>query len=189
MGVLVFRFINFVGRGATFTFIPIMATNPGKLSLTNTQVGFIITCIALLAGVLGPIFGRMADRMSRVKLVIAGSLSFTWCIAIMPHCNSFGTLLTVGALSGVFGAVALPASAAISVVEGRKYGMVTIMTLFEMATSLGLFFGPPVGGLVGDKYGLSWAFYFAGALSFIGTIVFYILVRHSDADNPLAAGK
>jgi MFS family permease len=124
-----------------------------------------------------------------VKLVIAGSLSFTWCIAIMPHCNSFGTLLTVGALSGVFGAVALPASAAISVVEGRKYGMVTIMTLFEMATSLGLFFGPPVGGLVGDKYGLSWAFYFAGALSFIGTIVFYILVRHSDADNPLAAGK
>ena len=188
MGVLVFRFINFVGRGASFTFIPIMATDPKYLSLSNTEIGLIITCIALLAGALGPIFGRMADRMSRVKLVIVGSLGFAWCIAMMPHCRSFSTLLATGALSGVFGAVALPASAAISVVEGRKFGMVTIMTLFEMATSLGMFFGPPVGGLVGDKYGLAWAFYFSGILSLVGTIVFYLLVRHTDADKPLAPG-
>ncbi len=188
LGVLIFRFINAIGRGASFTFIPILADRP-ELHLSNTEVGLIITCIALLAGMLSTVFGRLADRMSRVKLVVIGSLGFTACITIMPHCHSFWPLLFVAALSGIFGAVSIPASAAISVVEGRRFGMVTIMTLFEMSMSSGLFFGPPLGGLVGDHYGLATSFYFAAMVSVAGTAVFYILLRNSQADIPAAGGS
>lgn len=181
MAVLIFRFINFVGRGASFTFIPVLAKDP-RLNLSNTKVGIIISGIALVVGVFSGFFGRLADRYSRVNMVVFGSIGFTACITIMPLCHSFRSLFAAAMLSGIFGAVGIPASAAISVVEGRKYGMVTIMTLFEMATSLGMLFGPPVGGLVGDWAGLPAAFYFSGAVNFIGTFVFYWLMRNSESN-------
>lgn len=183
LGVLIFRFINAVGRGSSFSFIPLLATDPRYLSLSHTQIGLIICSIALLAGGLGPVFGRLADKFSRVKLVIIGSTGFTICMLAMPHCSGFYSLFAIALFSGVFGAVALPASAAITVVEGRSYGMITMMVIFDMAMSLGQFLGPPLGGLVGDKYNLAVTFYFSGFLSLIGTLIFYLLLRNTDANR------
>lgn len=183
LGVLIFRFINAVGRGSSFSFIPLLATDPHYLSLNHTQIGLIICSIALVAGGLGPFFGRLADRLSRVQLVIIGSTGFTLCMLVMPHCPGFYSLFAVALLSGAFGAVALPASAAITVVEGRSYGMITMMVMFDMAMSLGQFMGPPLGGLVGDTYNLGVTFYFSGFLSLIGTVIFYLLLKNTDANK------
>ena len=181
IGVLIFRFINAVGRGASFSFIPILADDP-KLGLSDTQVGIIITSIALVVGLFSSVAGRLADRYSRVKMIVIGSIGFTVCITTMPFCNSFWSLFAAAIMSGVFGAIGIPAGAALSVVEGRKYGMVTIMTLFEMAMSFGLFFGPPMGGLFGDYAGLAAAFYFAAAFNVGGTVLFYFFLRNSEAN-------
>lgn len=183
LGVLIFRFINAVGKGSSFSFIPLLATDPRYLSLSHTQIGLIICSIALVAGGLGPFFGRLADRCSRVKLVIIGSAGFTFCMLAMPHCEGFYSLFAVALLSGVFAAVALPASAAITVVEGRAHGMITIMVMLDMSMSLGQFMGPPLGGLLGDRYNLATTFYFSGFLSLAGTIVFYLLLRNTDANK------
>lgn len=185
-GVLIFRLINNLGQGASFTFIPILASDPRYLSLSPSRVGLIISTIAMVVGIFSPVFGRLADRFSRVKLVITGSLGYTICIVFMAHCRGFWSLWMVGILMGLFGAVATPAAAAISVVEGRQYGMITVMTLFDMAMSLGLFIGPLIGGLIGDAFGLHSCFHFTGLIGLLGTSVFYLLLRHTDANRPLS---
>jgi len=183
-GVMLFRVINSIGRGASFTFIPIIARNPEGLYLSNTEIGVTITSLALIVGVLSTLFGRLADRVSRVKLIVTGSIGFTAAITVMPLCRNFFELLSAAVLSGILGAMAIPASAAMSVVEGRKFGMVTIMTMFQMSMSFGLFIGPPLGGLVGDFIGMAGVFYFAGAINVVGTIIFWILLRKSEANLP-----
>ncbi len=184
-GVMLFRVINSIGRGASFTFIPIIARNPDGLYLSNTEIGLTITCLALVVGILSTVFGRLADKVSRVKLIVIGSIGFTVAITVMPLCRNFVELLSAAILSGILGAMAIPASAAMSVVEGRKFGMVTIMTMFQMSMSFGLFIGPPLGGLVGDFIGMEGAFYFAGVINVVGTIIFWLLLRKSEANLPV----
>src|SRR4051812_24020501 len=70
------NFLNYVDRWLVAAVMPAMKTD---LGLSNTQAGFIISAFMLGYFVTSPVFGYLADRMSRLKLVMAGTT--LWSIA------------------------------------------------------------------------------------------------------------
>ena len=96
---------------------------------------------------------------------------------MIPLTNSFGQLLAVLLLHGVSSAIAMPATAALAVEEGRKFGMGTTMAMLFLAMSIGMAIGPILSGGIAELLGISSVFYFAAFLGVTGTVLFGFFTR------------
>ena len=174
-GLIIFRFSNAFARGILITFIPLFAH--GILRLTASQIGIIISSNILLTSLLQAPFGYLADCLTRKSLVFWGSLWFGLCVALIPHMRSFAQILALNVLLGSMGALALPAANALVVEEGRRYGMGTMMAIFNLSMSLGLSAGPILGGIIADLGGLPPIFYFGGLAGAVGALAFVSVLK------------
>jgi MFS family permease len=69
-------------------------------------------------------------------------------------------------------AISMPAATAITVDEGRKFGMGSTMSVLFFAQAVGAAIGPIVSGGIHDAINVDWVFYFGAAISGIGTLLF-----------------
>lgn len=194
IGIFIFRAINQFGRGATMAFIPILATTYFKISME--KVGIIISLQVLSVTFFQPFFGKLADRYNRLYMILFGSTCFSVFLFALPHGMNFWGLLVLNLLMGVTASVSMPASAAMVVEEGRKYGMVSVMAILQMAMSFGNIFGPVICGQIYDLAGINYTFYFAATVGLIGTAFFYYYLKDYDfslvdetVDTSASAGK
>jgi len=174
-GLTTFRLTNSFGRGINACFIPILAYN--YLQLSSTQIGLLVSTNLLLTSFLQGGFGWLADRVSRKKLIILGSLLASFSLFMVPWAVSFWALFIINSIMGVAGAIALPSATAITVTHGRGFGMGSTMGIFNMAMSIGLAGGPMVGGVIYDHLNISAVYNFAGLFGLLGTAFFIWFVR------------
>jgi len=175
LGASTFRFISSFGRGILSCFMPLLASQ--LLFLKGWEIGLIISCNLLLIALLQAPFGKIADLLSRPKLIIIGYSIFAISLFLVPYSRNFSELLLVNLVMGLSGAVALPAASAMVVEEGRKFGMGSTMGLFNMAMSLGLAGGPLLSGIFVERLGLDSPFYIASVAACVGIIIFVIFLR------------
>jgi MFS family permease len=185
-GILWFRFINAFLRGSVMSFLPILGS--AMLGLSGFQIGVAVSTGVLVTSFLQYPCGRLADRLNRKTLILTGNLLYACALALFPLAPNFWWLLAISFFSGVLAAVPLPAATALIVEEGKKYGMGSLIALFNVAMSLGLGGGPLVCGLVYDAFGLSYVFYFTTILGIIGTVYIGRLLHASRQKSP-AAGR
>jgi MFS family permease len=181
-GILWFRFINAFLRGSVMSFLPILGSS--MLGLNGFQIGLAVSTGVLVTSFLQYPCGRLADRFNRKTLVLMGNLLYAGAIALFPLAPNFYLLLAISFFSGVLAAIPLPAATALIVEEGKKYGMGSLIALFNVAMSLGLGGGPLVCGLVYDAFGLSYVFYFSTILGIIGTVYIGRLLHASWQASP-----
>ncbi|MEI6125900.1 MAG: MFS transporter, partial [Pseudomonadota bacterium] len=175
--VIVFRSAIAMCRGAIIAFVPILAYN--QLKLSTSQIGLIISATIILTAILQAPFGILADRVSRKKLILLGGVLVSGSIVTIPFLTTFTQLLTVSLLYGIFGALVLPAATAIMVGEGRKQGMGSAMSLFNMSMDFGLAAGPLIGGWAADAWGLQYVFILFSITGLLGTGFFILNFRNS----------
>ena len=185
-GILWFRFVNAFLRGSVMSFLPILGSS--MLGLNGFQIGLAVSTGVLVTSFLQYPCGRLADRFNRRTLVLAGNLLYALALSLFPLAPSFGLLLGISFFSGMLAAVPLPAATALIVEEGKKYGMGSLIALFNVAMSLGLGGGPLVCGLVYDAFGLNYVFYFSTILGIIGTIYVGRLL-HAAGHDAQPAGR
>jgi MFS family permease len=166
-GICFYRFSNAFCRGSIMTFLPLYAHN--VLDLSGSQIGIVIASGILLTAFLQLPFGKLADRVSRKMLVIAGSLLYFSIVPFIPHTLTFIQILSLNIILGFLGALSLPAASALVVNEGKIYGMGSTMAIFNVAMSVGLAIGPLTSGIILDIWGLSGIFYFCTFLGFLST--------------------
>ena len=106
-------------------------------------------------------------------LVIFGSLFYYIIVPFIPHTLNFTQLLSSNIILGFLGALSLPAASALTVVEGKNYGMGSTMAVFNVAMSIGLAIGPLSSGIILDFFGLNGVFYFCTILGFFSTGIVY----------------
>jgi DHA1 family multidrug resistance protein-like MFS transporter len=164
-----------LGRGAFATFLPIFAAT--YLGLNPSLIGILLAVNILLTSVLQAYGGNIADRFSRRGLVIFGSLASAISIALIPLGGNFWQLFWICALSGVTGAFPGPAASALSVDEGRKFGMGSTMAALSMAFSIGMGTGPLLGGVIADFADINLVFYFSAGIGILGTGLFVWFAR------------
>lgn len=173
-GLFSFRLVEALGRGGIFVFLPIFAV---MLGLSISLIGTLISANTLAVFLFVPLGGRMADKFNRRTLTILGSIWLALLIAAIPLTNNFGQLLAVLLLQGVGGAISMPASSALAVEEGRKYGMGSTMSTLFLAMSIGMAIGPIISGGIADWLNINSVFYLGAIMGLIGTALFVWFTR------------
>lgn len=163
-----------ISQGSFTTFLPILATARG---MSIAMVGIIISATISMMSLLGAVAGRIADRANKRLLIIGGSYFIVLALLLMPHTSLFLVMLALGLTLSLGAGVSNPAIAALSVKEGRKYGMGTTMGIVNMGMNIGFAVGPIIEGEVVDLGQVNYAFYFGGGILVIGILVFAWLTR------------
>ncbi len=174
-GLFSFRLALSLGRGAFAAFLPILAA--ASLGLSPTLIGVLLAVNILLMSLLGIYSGNIADRLNRKAMVIAGSLANLTFLALIPLAGNFWQLLGICTLGGLGGAISIPAALALTVEEGRKFGMGSTMATFIMAFSIGMAAGPLLSGVIADYVSINSVFYFGAIAGLIGTGLFAWFAR------------
>ena len=174
-GLLIFRAIGAIGRGGIMAFLPIFAA---KIDITASQIGIIISVNLFLTALLQGYFGKLADRYSKILLIILGSgISAAALLFIPLIAHNFRSLLIIDMFMGIGGAISMPSASAITVIAGKRYGMGASMGVFNTAMSVGMILAPLLSGMVMDTLGLIYIFYVAGIVSVLGILIFIYYVR------------
>lgn len=168
-GVVLFRLSNALGRGCLMAFLPLLASV--KLGLGAVEIGLIISCNLVLSGALQTVFGKMADKIDRVKMATIGNLFAAAALLAIPFSRNIYELFFTNLIMGIAGAVTIPAASGIVVTEGKKFTMGSVMSLYNISMSLGLATGPLLGGLIQDATNITNVFIFASATAILGTIL------------------
>lgn len=190
-----------LGWGSASTWLAVYVISEEGLGTDSALfVGILLSSRSLLNAALQPYTGQLADRVSRMGLVVAGlAIAGVAQVAIplVPHAlvdtSIFGSALVMAPwvlaamlLAGFGEALGFPAQQAIFVQVGRRVGMSSLMGLNSMGSSLGFLSGSLVGAFVKTQFGIESVFYMAGGLALLGIGVFVVLMRRARED--LAGG-
>ena len=175
VGLFSFRLAIALGRSSFFTFLPLFAAM--SLGLPANLIGILIAVHVLLMSVLGVLGGRVADIFNRRAMVIIGSIVTFVYLFLVPLSPNFGLLLSLCILGSVGSAIATPAAMAMTVEEGRKYGMGSAIAAITMALSIGMAVGPILSGAIVDFVNINAAFYFSASLALVGAGLFVWFTR------------
>ena len=66
----------------------------------------------------------------------------------------------------------MPAASALTVEEGRRFGMGSTIAIFTVAMSIGMAIGPILSGVLADLAHINSAFYFVAGIGLLGTTLF-----------------
>lgn len=175
VGLFSFRLTLTFGRASFFTFLPVFAAT--GLGLRPNLIGVLLAVYLLLSSLLGIPAGRIADRFSRRFLVVLGCLISFIYLALVPLAHNFWQLLALCVLGSLGGSIALPAASALTVEEGRKYGMGSAIAVFTVALSIGMAVGPILSGAIVDFTSINSAFYLGAVMALVGAGLFAWFTR------------
>jgi DHA1 family multidrug resistance protein-like MFS transporter len=155
-GILLARMSTMFIMVPTMAFLPLLMHQ--KLQASGIMIGLVITVRTLTNAFLQVPCGRLADRRDKLALLTMGCLVISLIMVLVPRAADFPQLLLLFVVLGAGEALIWPALGALATEEGRIYGHGTMMGLFSMAMSCGIFFGSLAAGLVMDTWGLRWSF-------------------------------
>jgi len=173
-GLFSFRLTQALGRGGITTFLPIFSS---MIGLSISIIGTLLSVNVLAVTLFAPFVGIIADRYNRRMLTTVGSLIFTILLAAVPLTNNFWQLLAVLLAQGLGSAVSMAAASALTVDEGRRFGMGSTMSILFLAMGVGMALGPVISGGLADWLNVDSVFYFGAIMSFIGTAFFFIFTK------------
>jgi len=185
-GLASYRLTYALARGAFATFLPVFAAIYAGLGTAST--GIILAVAFLVMGLSEIYSGGLADRFNRRALVVIGSVIELVFLALIPLMHSFWPLMVISIASAIGGAFSMPAASALTVEEGRRFGMGSAIGLFVLAMSVGMILGPMLGGLLEETVGVSSVFPMAAGMIVLGIILFLQFTRQSQSRKPSLEG-
>ncbi len=184
--ILFVRFIASFGVSGFIVFFPLYATSIG---LNTAQIGLLVTVNLMLTALLQRFFGNMADRHSKIALIVTGNFLSGLAIMLLPLIHNFYMLMGLNLIMGIAGAITTPANTALAAQFGRIHGMGSVMGLLNAAFSVGMAVGPIIAGLVFDIGGLTMVFLETAAIVIGGTAVFYFFIKRNNQRRNASISK
>ena len=174
-GLFSFRLVQAIGRGGIMTFLPIFVA--AYIGLGPTLIGVLLAVNMLSTMALLPFTGRLADKFDRKALVILGNLMYLISLLFIPLAHTFWQQIWLCFPRAIGGAISMPAATALTVEEGRKFGMGSTISILMMVMGIGMAIGPPLSGVIADLVDVNAVFYFGGIIGLIGTGLFVWFTR------------
>ena len=185
-GLMTYQVVWALGSGSIIAFVSIyMKDNFGS---STSAIGLAIGARVLLAAVLQTPFGRLADRFNRISLVTIGGLASAVGTFAVPFTQSYAQLLLLFVIVGLWENLASPALSAITVDEGRAYGMGSVMGVFNTAMPVGILVGSVVAGGITDWLGVDFVFLYAGLAALAGLSLFLLFTRRASRQRQALVG-
>jgi len=168
--VFFFQFCSAMCRGSLVMMIPILASG---MELSLSKIGIIVSLNSLSTGILQRFSGRLADRVHKYWLILAGGLLSAVTLLGLPSMKTPLSLALASIAFGVGHAFASPSLAAIAAERGKALGAGRVMGFFNIAFSIGMTTGPVLVGFLLDKTGESIPFYFLSLMLFFASFPFF----------------
>jgi MFS family permease len=168
--------LDLIGFGIVIPILPFLSP---KLGADKIDIALIIVTYAICAGLCGPFWGRLSDRMGRkpvIMICLAGAaLSYVMLGLASQLWMVFVARGFAGLMAGNFG-VASAMMADITTPKNRARGMGMIGTAF----GLGIILGPMIGGLLsGDSASFTLPCIFAGVMSVLAIFAAAVFLKES----------
>ena len=177
-------FTAFVGFQFFSPFLPLFVEELGVTDHAQIAVwsGVLMAVTPGLAGILGPLWGRLADRVGRKLMMVRSLAGFIITLAAMGLVTSVTQLFVARLLQGVFAGFSVMAMALASVSCPRDKVPVAVGRV-QSAQLLSAAIGPAAGGYVASHFGIRYAFFVTAglcAVSLVGLIVLFKEARPAD---------
>ena len=142
-----------------------------KASEVDMWSGAVFAVTFLVSGLLGPVWGVLADRKSRKLMALRASIgltiSYALCGIVQTPMQLFAARLFQGLCAGLYPALLALLAASI---PARKTGL--SMGLMQGGMTVGAVVGPFVGGVLADYFGMRESFFVASvALGLISLLI------------------
>jgi DHA1 family multidrug resistance protein-like MFS transporter len=157
-------FVVFTGFAFVLPFLPLYVRELGVQGEEDVAqwAGILIGIAPLLAGLLAPVWGRLADRYGQKRMAVRALLSYVVLMVLTAYVTSVGQLFVLRAGVGLFGGIgplglAMATSRAPREHTGRAVGSIQSAQILSAAV------GPLAGGLMADLLGIRFTFLVAAA--------------------------
>ena len=146
-------------------------TDPGRIALWS---GLIAAATPAVSGVLGPFFGRLADRFGRKLMLIRSLAGFVVIIAIMGLVKSVEQLFLARVIQGLFAGFT-PMAMALASVAAPRDKVPYAISVVQSAQLLSVAVGPAAGGYVASHFGIRYAFFVTAAMCALALVALIVL--------------
>lgn len=142
----------------------------------NMWAGIVYSSAFLVGAIMAPIWGAVADKYGKRKMVIRAGLSLAIVYALFAVVQTPWQLVLARLLHGFVGGF-VPASMAIvaSTVPDKETGW--SLGMMQAGTMSGSILGPLFGGVLAELFGMRSSFVISAALIFLATMAVIIWVR------------
>ncbi len=176
--------VHFTGDFFLSFIRPLFPVLAEKFSLNLTQIGLITGVSTLMAFLIQPVFGLLADRYPPKRILLIGSFVGAVCIPQVGVVPAFGYVLVLIGLGSISSAIYHPTAAGmVSVYGGRHTGL--SMSLFGLGGTLGFTAGPIFLAAFVTIFGL----HRLPITTLLGFLVFVMLIILIPASNGQAPQK
>lgn len=181
------QFIALVGMSSCVPYLPLYIRELGTFDPEQVKIwsGFIQAGPFILSIMATPLWGAIGDRYGRKLMVVRAVFGLALAMFLMGFAQNVWQLLGLRLLQGGISGFIAAALAYISAMTPDRHAGYAIGFL-QNATFSGIVFGPLLGGVIGDYFGLRALFFFDAALCFISGILVLIFVER---DHPAPGQK
>lgn len=152
-------FVVFTAFAFVLPFLPLYVRQLGVRDERAVALwaGVLIGIAPLLAGLLAPVWGRLADRYGQKRMAARALASYVVLLLLSAAVTHVGQLLVLRIGVGLFGGIgplglAMATSLAPRDQTGRAVGQVQAAQILSAAA------GPLIGGALADTIGIRWTF-------------------------------
>lgn len=159
--------------------LPLFLPELGVASDTHLYLwcGALASVTSLVAAIVSPLWGRIADRRGRKQMVLRSSLAIGICTLLMGFCQDVWQMLGARILMGGFAGFSAASVILISTQVPVRH-ISFALGLMSSAQLVGSLLGPVFGGMFADLTGsYRLPFFAAGALALLAAIVCLATVR------------
>jgi MFS family permease len=130
----------------------------------------------LSAGLLAPVWGRLADKYGRKIILIRASLGMALAITLLGLAQNIHQLVLLRLLTGALGGYASGAVVLVAT-QTPKARVGWALGTLSTGTMAGSLTGPLIGGVMPDLIGLRGTFFAGGAVIFVAFLATSLLIR------------
>lgn len=178
-------FVVFTGFAFVLPFLPLYVRQLGVASEEAIVLwaGVLIGVAPLLAGLLSPVWGRLADRHGQKRIVLPALAAYVVLLLLSALVTSVWQLLVLRVGIGLFGAIgplglAMATSLAPREQTGKAVGMVQSAQILAAAV------GPFAGGFLADTIGIRLTFVVTASFC---AVAFLLVARYYQEASPATA--
>jgi MFS family permease len=154
----------------------ILAIYMSSIGLTKSQVGFLYTAGATAGAIGSPLWGMLADRLGRKKILTLSMAGFALVFLGYAMSSNYEQLFIIQIGEGLsWGAMGSAAAALIAdLVSQEERGKA--MGIYNMTWNFGWIVGPSMGGLLSDHMGFTTTFIICMGITLTGFVLAVLFI-------------